>query len=74
VLLNLRAQISFDEVRAPFPTSSWLQQGGPTPQLSFAEVLEGFLTRGVAATQLDDLGWSLISYTLYRCVRSERRR
>ncbi|ORY26042.1 hypothetical protein BCR39DRAFT_542336 [Naematelia encephala] len=66
-LVNLPAQLSIAEVITPFPTLASLQSNrneGERP--TFAEVLDGFLTNGIAPVPLDDLGYSIISYTLYR--------
>lgn len=69
-LLNLPAQLSLNEVVAPFPTSSYLQ--GPSATTAnlpmFSNVLDAVLTRGIASPPADEFGAAVLSYTLYRCV------
>lgn len=65
-LLNLPAQLSIMEVVVPLPTSDANSAAADPPSPMFPWVLERLLTGGNLIVQLDDLGLSIISHTLYR--------
>mgnify|MGYP006876479158 CR=1 FL=1 len=57
------------DINAPFPSMARLRGEAPW-SVSFHDVVSGFLTTGVPPVTLDDLGFCVIAYTLYRCVTS----
>ncbi len=66
-LLNIPAHLSIAELDAPFPTTDWIAQAWTEQPLpTFADVIDAFLTHGSATCSLDDFGYSLIAYTMYR--------
>lgn len=70
-LFNVPAQLFIVEVAAPFPSLSAPHRGNgdSASHRAFLQVLDDFLSNGMSPISLDDFGYSLISYTLYRmCI------
>jgi hypothetical protein len=63
-LYGFPAQYPLGEVQCPLPTAA--------PRISkettFTEIMSTLLSQGVFAQEPEDVGYSCIAYTLYRCA------